>query len=159
MSKTEPVPHGTLWLRPRKNTLNKKGPTQFDIWYFSESGWKPLADFDTRYNIEPSYDKTPSKESIDISPNANLENGIVTNNINFKIYDGLRDLQSSSNFVLESGLKKEVDKIMDYINAEISKLNGKINALSNTIDNLSRVVSNNTDRLTRIEGILSALES
>lgn len=158
MSETEPVTPGTLWLRPKKNTLDKSGPTQFDIWYFSESGWRPIADYDTRYNFKPSYDKAPSGNSIIITPDANPEVGIVNNDLNFKIFDGSREMQSSSNFVLESGLKKEIDDLRAYVEGEVSRLDTRIDTLSNAINNLSNQVSSNTDRIAMVEGKLALLE-
>lgn len=159
MSETEPASQGTLWLRPKKNTLDKNGPTPFDIWYFGETGWRPIADFDTRYNFDTSYTPEPSEEGLVIGPNKNLEVGIVDNILQFSVYDGSRKIQSSRNFVLESGLKKEIDDLRDYIDNEVGKLNDKIADLSNSLDSVSSRVTSNTDRVARVEGRLSLLES
>lgn len=159
MSETEPASQGTLWLRPKKNTLDKDGPTQFDIWYFGETGWRPIADFDTRYNFDTSYNPAPSEEGLVIEPDNSPEVGIVDNMLHFSVYDGSRKMESSRNFVLESGLKKEIDDMKDYVDNEVRKLNGKIAELSSSLDSVSSRVSSNTDRVARVEGRLSLLES
>lgn len=159
MSETEPVSPGTLWLRPKKNTLDSKGPTQFDIWYFSEVGWRPIADFDTRYDFAVEYNPEVSGKSLVITSTPNPKEGIVSDNLTFFVYDGTRNMQNSSNLVLESGLKKEVDTLRSYIDNEIARVDERINTLSSSLDTISNSVSSNTDRVAKVEGRLSLLES
>lgn len=159
LSETEPVAPGTLWLRPKKNTLDAKGPKQYDIWYFSEGGWRPIADFDTRYNFETTYNKTSSSDSLVITPTKDPEVGIVGNEFKFSIYDGSRDMVSSKNFVLESGLKKEVDILKNYIATEVKRLDGRIDALAARLNSVETTVGNNSSRLSGVEGRLTSLES
>lgn len=156
MSETEPVSPGTLWLRPKKNTLDKNGPSQFDIWYFSEVGWRPIADYDSRYNFTVGYNPVASDGSFVITTSINPEVGTVLNNFTFSVYDGTRVMQNSSNFVLESGLKKEIDTLRNYIDNEIARVDGRIDALSSSIDILQTFVSN---QLHNVEGRMNTLSS
>lgn len=158
MSETEPLAQSALWLKPKKSTL-KGGKEQYDIWYFGASGWRPMADYDTRYTFDTSFSTDSSNESVKIDPKNDLENGMVNNTLNFNVYDGTRNIQSSKNFVLESGLKKEIDSLKDYIDNEVRKLNGEIAKLSSSINSLTNSVESITDRIAKVEGRLSLLES
>lgn len=159
MSETEPATQDILWLRPKKNTMDESGSTQFDMWYFGETGWCPMADYDTRYNFSASYEATPSSEGLEIELNKVPEASTVDSTFHFSVYDGSREIQSSGNFVLESGLKKEIDGLKNYIDNEVRTLNSKTTELSVNLDTVSSKVISNTDRIAMSEGRLSILES
>lgn len=135
MSESEPVNHGTLWLRKKMNSLDPKGPMQFEIWYFGDNGWQPLADFDTRYSIDNNFNYTGNDKAVNILETKDIEHGTVNTTLDFFIYDGSRQLANNNNLVNESGLKTQVDNLLNkinQINSTIQSLESRISSLENS---------------------------
>lgn len=159
MSEVEPSAVGTLWMRPKYNTIkdNEDNPViaGMSILYFGEVGWKPIVDLDTRYNINYTYEYTPSEDSIITNNNNNPEVGLseITNIL--YLYDGSRDLENSANIVTEKGLKIKVDALtseiasikerLDDIETTISSLISENNTISSAIGNINNQIAQLSD--------------
>lgn len=152
MSSTEPIKEGTLWIRMKDNTVSavpgKPDKAGMSVWYFSEFGWKPLVDLDTRYNLTYVSDTVPSDKPIDSDIETVPENGIVNITNTFHTYDGDRSIGSNSNFVVESGLKKHVDELLN-----------KISAIESRVEQAIENIRQNTASIATLTSRVSALES
>lgn len=158
MSQTEPVHPGTLWLRKKHNDIgpkpNEVPPVGMSIWWFGERGWEPLYDLDTRYNLNTSYTYEESDTPIltTVTPYPNV--GVVSINNEFAIYDGSRDLASTSCFVNEEGLKKHVDDLQEQINTlegRVSTLEGEVASLRTTVNSHTQQIASLTNRIISLE--------
>lgn len=151
MSETEPESEGTLWLKPKKESLKHNAwdfsrPEQFDIWYFSENGWSPIADYDTTFEAFTLNTTNESSNQSLIylhSSKYNEEIQSYTQIYVIRVFDGNRNLNSKSkSFVTESGLyqinkeitsKIEANKTeIDYLKSEIDNLKARLSALETT---------------------------
>lgn len=155
MSESEPVNHGTLWLREKKNTLDPDGPKQYDIWYFGERGWQPVADFDTRFSFTKTLDYEGVTDPIDINVTKDAENGIVEVSSDYSIYSGSRALGNNANLVNETALKLHVDDLQ----SQISQLNVKVNTLESQVSVLQGLVASHATTISELNSRITALES
>lgn len=155
MSETEPVNHGTLWLKKKKNTLDPDGPEQIEIWYFGENGWQPMADFDTRFSFTNNFNYTESDTPVDITIDSNPEHGIVGVLTDYFIYSGNRSMKSSSNLVNESALKLHIDDLQ----SQITTLNIRVNTLESQVSNLQSAVASHATTIAELNSRIQALEN
>lgn len=147
MSETEPINQGTLWLKTKENTMDPKGPKQFEIWYFGSKGWQPLADFDTRDSLTQNINYTESSKAVDITEEGSPEHGIVDRTLDFYIYNGSRTLGNNANLVNEAALKQHVDELQ----GQITTLNNQVSTLQGLVASHSTTISQLNSRLTALE--------
>lgn len=168
MSKTEPVPDGTLWLKEKESTINNKDqednkPLGFDIWWFGPSGWQPLLDLDTRYKYTNQTLTDGVGEVPVVTEQTEFSNiGIVRVDNTYSIYDGSRALANNTNFVNETGLKKHVDNLQSQINTlstKISALESKVTSLENNINNVISLLNTVNDTIDTLDSRISNLEA
>lgn len=160
MSPTEPVTDGTLWLKGRKSTIKDQKPNELppigmSIWYFSEEGWKPLIDFDTRYNLNDLYDYAATSEPINTVVTPHHEVGIVDVDRTYSFYDASRELGDNANIVNEAGLKHHVD----FLQGQVDSLSARVTALEEQLATLQGRVNQNTNSISTLNSRVSALES
>lgn len=167
MSETEPITEGTLWLRKKHNTIgpkpNEVPPVGMSIWWFGEQGWQPLYDLDTRYRFVDTYSyNSTSGDPISVEVIPDIENGVVSIERDYSIYNGARDLNNNTNLVNETGLKKHVDDLqakIDALKQRVSTLEDKVETLESQVASHSTQISSNRNSITSLSGRVSALES
>lgn len=155
MSETEPVNHGTLWLREKKNTLDPDGPTQLAIWYFGDNGWQPLADFDTRFSITANPNFAGGDKSLEFAASTSPEHGIIEILLDYFIYNGDRELNNNANLVVEAALKLHVDDLQSQITA----LSARVSTLESQVSTLQSTVATHTSTISGLASRIQALEN
>lgn len=122
LSETEPRKED-LWFRKKGTSSDLDPSAGASIWWFSPTGWKPLLDRDTRYEIAHSYSKTPSSSSLTSTSTLDSKTDMVSTSLVFSVYDGSRVInKDSANFVLESGLYSYVNSHLDILLGDTTKI-------------------------------------
>lgn len=159
MSETEPVQHGTLWLRKKHNTIgpkpNEVPPVGMSIWWFGERGWQPMYDLDTRYDLIDNFSYGVSSTPTNIEVVQQPEVGVVTIEKTYSLYDGSRAIGNNTNFVNETGLKKHVDELQ----AQIDALKTRVTTLETKVESLESQVSINRSSISTLNNRVNSLES
>lgn len=167
MSVLEPIKkEGTLWFREKMNSIKdnegKQKKTGISIWYFGNNGWSPIIDLDTRYSTNTNFDFTAADDPIVTKPSNDTENGVVTTDVTYSIYNGNRELGSNANIVNETGLKKHVDDLQSQINAlraRVTQLETNLTELTSTVNTISGKVNTNTSSISSLATRVSNLEN
>lgn len=158
MSESEPL-HTSLWLRQALTPSKEDGkvvirPMGFNLWWFSPQGWKPLSDFDTRYEVENNYLPDASSKPLDTETSYDYKIGVMSVVNTHFIYDASRVLGNNKNLVEETGLKHHVDDLQGQINSlksRVSVLENKVSSLESTVAQQSNTISSLASRISALE--------
>lgn len=154
MSVKEPEFESALWFKQKPDSV--EGSTSgFSLWYFSEDGWKPLYDLDTRYNLSNVFSsKGVTGDPVNMEVSARPEVGLVDMKNNYSIYDGSRQIADNGNFVNEKGLKKHVDSLQGQIDVIVDTLKTMENSmlkLADSLESMSRSIDSIQAELSSIK--------
>lgn len=151
LSHTEPNIED-LWMRINIEKLpDGKAIHGHSLWWFTPQGWKKLFDFDTRYSVDTDYSYDISQIPFDSASAYDPKVGVVSVDNTYYLYDGSRTLSSSSNFVLEKGLKKHVDNLQSQINT----LKERVDEAEESIINLRRGLTTETSERKTEDTVIS----
>lgn len=149
-----------LWMRINKEkTPEGEVVLGHSLWWFTSQGWKKLFDFDTRYSVSANYSNKGTDTLLDSTSEYNAENGIVSVDNVYNVYDATRDIGDFSNIVLEKGLKVHVENLQAQIYALGSALDSEINDRKRGDTDLNNKINNISKALGEISSVLQILES